>query len=447
MRMRRIAAAEERAQTLVGRVLPERTLTVRCPNGVRSHHISPLTQAAGLIAAIGVSAWLMAATGSLALQSIGEAAGGPGEVDLSATLETRIDALEQALAAAEAGRAGAEARARAAAAELAERHDALADAAARMQALEARSRAQEQTLAALTAERDAAAAAAETAAAARAEAEARLEASEIERAELSDTLMRVASVLDATAVARDDAQAAASEATGALGALASTVEVERDRQARVLAEVEKAAELSLAPLENMLRSAGVDVDSVIDKLRDSPGGSGGPFIPAAYGPAAEDPTASLAVGVIEDLERVRLLREAATRMPFAAPVRNPRFTSGFGHRRDPINRRAAMHEGLDMAGPRGTPIIAPASGVVTFAGTQRGYGRVVKIRHDFGFETVYAHLSRIRVAKGERVAPGERIGDMGNTGRSTGTHLHYEIRVNGKPVNPMKFIKAARDVL
>jgi Membrane proteins related to metalloendopeptidases len=77
----------------------------------------------------------------------------------------------------------------------------------------------------------------------------------------------------------------------------------------------------------------------------------------------------------------------------------------------------------------------------------RGYGRVVRIRHDIGFETVYAHVRRARVSVGQTVARGARIGDMGNTGRSTGTHVHYEVRVEGKPVDPMRFIKAARNVL
>ena len=88
-----------------------------------------------------------------------------------------------------------------------------------------------------------------------------------------------------------------------------------------------------------------------------------------------------------------------------------------------------------------------ADGIVTFAGRQRGYGRVVKIRHAFGFETVYAHLNRARVKVGQRVGRGDRIGDMGSTGRSTGNHVHYEIRIDNKPVNPVKFIEAARDVL
>jgi murein DD-endopeptidase MepM/ murein hydrolase activator NlpD len=106
-----------------------------------------------------------------------------------------------------------------------------------------------------------------------------------------------------------------------------------------------------------------------------------------------------------------------------------------------------MHDGLDIAAPRGTPIYSTASGVVTFAGRQSGYGIVVKIRHAFGFETVYAHLSRENVSVGQSVRRGDRIADMGSTGRSTGSHLHYEIRIDRMPVNPIKFIEATRDVL
>ncbi|PKP64424.1 MAG: peptidase M23, partial [Alphaproteobacteria bacterium HGW-Alphaproteobacteria-8] len=163
--------------------------------------------------------------------------------------------------------------------------------------------------------------------------------------------------------------------------------------------------------------------------------------------ALEPEAEARASAVIEDLETVRLLRTAAVRMPFGAPVTTPRYTSRFGLRADPLNRKRARHEGLDMAGPRGAPVFSPADGAVTFAGVQRGYGKVVKIRHAFGFETVYAHLNKIRVSAGQRVSRGARIGDLGSTGRSTGPHLHYEVRVNGNPVNPMKFIEAASNVL
>jgi murein DD-endopeptidase MepM/ murein hydrolase activator NlpD len=105
-----------------------------------------------------------------------------------------------------------------------------------------------------------------------------------------------------------------------------------------------------------------------------------------------------------------------------------------------------MHEGTDMAGAYGLPIMATADGVVITAGWNAGYGRLVKIKHEFGIETRYAHMSAIRVKVGDRVSRGDRIGDMGNSGRSTGTHLHYEIRIGGRAVNPMTFIKAANHV-
>ena len=105
-----------------------------------------------------------------------------------------------------------------------------------------------------------------------------------------------------------------------------------------------------------------------------------------------------------------------------------------------------MHNGTDFAGAHGTDIFATADGVVVHAGWQSGFGQLVRIRHDFGIETLYAHNSNIRVRKGQRVSRGDHIADMGSTGRSTGTHLHYEVRVGGKPVNPMIYIKAANDV-
>ncbi|MFN3616033.1 MAG: peptidoglycan DD-metalloendopeptidase family protein, partial [Rubrimonas sp.] len=281
--------------------------------------------------------------------------------------------------------------------------------------------------------------------------EAKLGAAMAENAELSDTLIMLAGALDATATARDGAEAAAVEAAGALGALEAGVEEERGRQAQLLSEIERAAALSIAPLERMLNDSGVDVNRIIEQLRREQGaldGAGGLFVPLDEGAALGGPdNTAKALALRDDLERLRLLRTAADRMPFAVPVRNPRFTSGFGARRDPFNRRLARHDGLDMAGPVGTPVYAPAEGVVVFAGRQGGYGNLIRIRHSFGFETKYAHLNRIRVRPGQRVGRGERIGDMGNTGRSTGPHLHYEVHVNGRAVDPMKFIKAARHVL
>ena len=172
-------------------------------------------------------------------------------------------------------------------------------------------------------------------------------------------------------------------------------------------------------------------------------GSEDPAVTAPKPPSNEQRLAAL----MTDLERMSLLRIAVDRLPFGRPTRGAEMTSGFGYRRDPYRRRSRLHKGIDFAAPIGTPIYSTAQGVVVFSGRQRGYGIVVKIRHAFGFETVYAHLSKSRVKVGQRVKRGERIADMGNTGRSTGSHLHYEVRVNGLPINPIKFIRAPRNVL
>jgi len=147
------------------------------------------------------------------------------------------------------------------------------------------------------------------------------------------------------------------------------------------------------------------------------------------------------------MDQLNLYRIAAQKAPFATPVKSAfRFTSGFGYRRDPKTGGRRMHNGVDFAASSGTPLYSTADGVVVHAGWSAGYGRLVKIQHEFGIETRYAHLSKLRVKVGQRVSRGDRIGDMGASGRVTGVHLHYEVRVGGRAVNPMTYIKAANDV-
>jgi murein DD-endopeptidase MepM/ murein hydrolase activator NlpD len=115
-------------------------------------------------------------------------------------------------------------------------------------------------------------------------------------------------------------------------------------------------------------------------------------------------------------------------------------TSDFGVRLDPYSAERMMHRGIDIATPYGQPIYAPSDGVVVFAGTENGYGKVLVIDHGYGVKTRYGHLSEIFVKAGDTVKRGARVAAVGNTGRSTGPHLHYEVRVNGIPENPRKFI-------
>jgi murein DD-endopeptidase MepM/ murein hydrolase activator NlpD len=141
-----------------------------------------------------------------------------------------------------------------------------------------------------------------------------------------------------------------------------------------------------------------------------------------------------------ELQELYKLRVFASFLPIYDPVINARRSSPFGYRKDPFTRRAKMHSGLDFAVTTGTRLIASGAGVVKFAGVKSGYGNSIDIYHGDGIVSRYAHLSRIFVKNGQRVVRGQNIGATGSTGRSTGPHLHYEIRLYNKPVNPYIFL-------
>ncbi len=126
-------------------------------------------------------------------------------------------------------------------------------------------------------------------------------------------------------------------------------------------------------------------------------------------------------------------------LPAIKPVPNGRLTDGFGKRRHPIFKRIMFHKGIDLAASRGTPVLAPADGYVTFTGRNGGYGLFVTINHKYGFETKYGHLQKIYVRRGQFVKRGDKIGEVGNTGLSTAPHLHYEVLYKGKNVNPRNY--------
>ncbi len=146
------------------------------------------------------------------------------------------------------------------------------------------------------------------------------------------------------------------------------------------------------------------------------------------------------------LHELYRLRVFSSFLPIRDPVVNGRRSSGFGYRSDPFTKKAKMHSGLDFAVRTGTPLVASGSGVVKFSGVKSGYGNTIDIYHGDGIVSRYAHLSRIFVKAGQRVVSGQNIGATGSTGRSTGPHLHYEIRLYNKPINPYIYINKYKNI-
>ena len=160
-------------------------------------------------------------------------------------------------------------------------------------------------------------------------------------------------------------------------------------------------------------------------------------------PAFAERVAQVAARVTES----RRLGDIADSTPLAPPVAvDYRETSGYGSRIDPFTGRGAFHGGLDMAAFERAPVVATSPGTVVYAGNRSGYGNTVEIDHGHGFKTRYAHLRDIQVQRGDHVAIGQRVGSMGSTGRSTATHLHYEVWFRGRSVDPISFLRAGRHV-
>lgn len=219
-------------------------------------------------------------------------------------------------------------------------------------------------------------------------------------------------------------------------------------QERTLAEIEDGVVERSEQVRGVLRLTGVSMSSLTNTGEEA----GGPLVPqdlVAYlrdsdlNPAFAQRVSQVAARVAES----RRLEAIAGATPLAAPVAvDYRETSGFGPRLDPFSGRPAFHAGLDMAAFERAPVVATSPGVVSFAGVKSGYGNVVEIDHGHGFKTRYGHLRDIQVSRGERVAIGQRIGSMGSTGRSTATHLHYEVWFRGRVVDPVNFLRAGRHV-
>lgn len=259
----------------------------------------------------------------------------------------------------------------------------------------------------------------------------------------------VAEALAKTAAERDQVVRDAQDALLQAEDMAQQIATMKDQNNQIFRQLEEAMTVSVAPLAKMFRAAGMPTERIIEQVRRGYSGQGGPLTPLSFSTRGGEASADTlrANKLLNQMDRLNLYRIAAQKAPFANPVKAAfRFTSKFGPRRDPKTGGRRMHKGVDFAAANGTPLYATADGVVTHAGWSSGYGRLVKIQHEFGIETRYAHMSKLRAKVGQRVSRGDRIGDMGASGRVTGVHLHYEVRVGSKAVNPMIYIKAANDV-
>ena len=228
--------------------------------------------------------------------------------------------------------------------------------------------------------------------------------------------------------------------SGRVRALEDELTAMRASQERLVENLFDRSKKGVAELERVVAMTGLDIDRMIGTK-----GRGGPQVEAKY---TDDETLNERVADLRRrLERWQSLQSAVKNLPLVAPLGDYRVASGFGGRRDPFTGRWAAHNGIDMAIQAGTPIHATGPGTVVFTGWYGGYGWMVEIDHGMGVRTRYAHQQTLLVEKGQKVEVGTKVGLVGSSGRSSGPHLHYEILIDGKAVDPTNFLTAGRYVL
>ncbi|GFE49909.1 peptidase M23 [Roseobacter cerasinus] len=431
---------------LLERYFPERRVFLKSDTDTRFIRLKSETQLVAVTGAAALVGWSIIATAVLLMDSIGAGNFRDQAKRDQATYQARLDDL----AAQRDQRAGealaAQERFNAALDQISVMQSDLLTSETRRHELETGLEVVQSTLRRTMEEREAARVAL---AALQSEADADQRPTALASAETGAPVDFLADALARTAQERDQMVADAQDALDQADDLALEIALMRENNDQIFRQLEEAMTISVKPLDKMFRAANMPPERILDQVRRGYSGKGGPLTPLSFSSRGEElsPDFLRANRLLEQMDELNLYRIAAERAPFALPVKQAfRFTSEYGFRRDPKTGGRRMHKGVDFAAPVGTDLHATADGVVIHAGWQSGYGRLIKIQHDFGIETRYAHLSKIRVKVGQRVSRGDHIGDMGASGRVTGVHLHYEVRVGGKAVNPMIYIKAARDV-
>ncbi|MCF8486739.1 MAG: peptidoglycan DD-metalloendopeptidase family protein [Rhodobacteraceae bacterium] len=440
---------EYRINTALERYFPEQRLFLKSDSETRFIRLRPVTQAVALTGGTVALAWTILATAIILMDAISAGSGRDQAQRQQVLYEQRLTSLSQDRDARADEAARAQERFNLALEQVAAMQGRLLASEDRRRELETGIDVIQNTLRRTIKERDEAREQTEAATLALASQTGTKKTDAGRAQDAMATVDILADALSSTAQERDQMEDMAERAAARADVINSEKKALMARNNEIFSKLEEAVSVSMEPLDKMFREAGMSPDELLNQVRRGYSGQGGPLTPIKLSTKGAEANAdqTRANAILQGLDRMNLYRLAAFKAPFAMPVKGAfRWTSGFGYRRDPKGAGNRMHEGTDMAGAYGLPVHATAEGVVVHAGWDSGYGRLVKIKHEFGIETRYAHLSAIRVNVGDRVSRGDRIGDMGNSGRSTGTHLHYEIRIGGRAVNPMTFIKAANHV-
>ncbi len=437
-----------RVNGTLARAIPEKRLFIQTADATHYLRFTPLVQLCSGVAFSAVVGWIAVVTATLAIEAIGPDHAFTPQVVLQSAYEERLDALgaERDQRAAEAR--SAQERFQVAMQQISRQQTAILQSVEKRRELSTALDLMRQRLADAVAQRDAVASANDKLLAEVKAVNATLSAGS-SGTDLSQTLATISAALSDAVEARDAAARDRDALSQQIADLELRERVNGQRQDEMVDQLEQAVAMSFAPLDKILKNTGIDVAGLMATVRANYSGEGGPLERVSVSTRSFDDaaTSSRFDQLMLNLDRMNLMRIAVDKLPVTMPLHNDfRFTSGFGYRHDPKGAGRRMHAGVDLAAPRGTPIFATADGVVVAAGPESGYGNVVRIQHEFGFETVYAHQSRVRVKVGQQVSRGVQIGDMGSTGRSTGSHLHYEVRANGQPVNPMTYLEATKDV-
>lgn len=276
-----------------------------------------------------------------------------------------------------------------------------------------------------------------------------LAAAEADKTRLSEAVTGMQRTVALLANDRTQLRAARDELASRFGVLANRLSTVQLTQEQVVQKLTERARINVDEVEKTVAMTGLDVNNLLGAAaKQLSANAGGPFIePARRFRSAEELKILASVdklgGQVDRLEQLQLVLRT---LPLVSPLDSYMIESPFGIRQDPLNGKAAMHEGVDLKNQPGTPVLSTAPGKVVYAGWMGEYGRLVEIDHGLGIRTRYAHLRAISVKVGEEVSYRQEIGKLGSSGRVTGPHVHYEVRVNGKPYDPMNFLEAGKYV-